>query len=125
MLLDITSFRHSMTNVDVSKLSYSELLELSRELEQKITAKRDEELKVLVDGFARKLQASGFTVDEALAALQPYTAATRQKSRQIASARVLYRDPANSQNTWSGRVRAAKWISDYEAQGRSRDEFRV
>ena len=84
------------------------------------------QLKVLVDGFAKKVQASGFTVDEALVALQPYTAATRRKSNQAgSSAPVLYRDPSNPENTWSGRGRAAKWISDYEAAGRSRDEFKV
>lgn len=115
-----------MSNVDVSKLSYAELLQLSKELEQQISEKRDEELKVLVDGFAKKVQASGFTVDEALVALQPYTAATKRKSNQAgSSAPVLYRDPSNPENTWSGRGRAAKWISDYEAAGRSRDEFKV
>ena len=115
-----------MSNVDVSKLSYAELLQLSKELEVQIGAKRDEELKVLVDGFAKKVQASGFTVDEALVALQPYTAATKRKSNQAgSSAPVLYRDPSNPENTWSGRGRAAKWISDYEAAGRSRNEFKV
>jgi len=115
-----------MSNVDVSKLSYAELLQLSKELEQQISEKRDEELKVLVDGFAKKVQASGFTVDEAMVALQPYTAATKRKNNQArSSAPVLYRDPSNPENTWSGRGRAAKWISDYEAAGRSRDEFKV
>lgn len=115
-----------MSNVDVSKLSYAELLQLSKELEHQISEKRDEELKVLVDGFAKKVQASGFTVDEALVALQPYTAATKRKSNQAgSSAPVLYRDLSNPENTWSGRGRAAKWLSDYEAAGRSRDEFKV
>lgn len=115
-----------MSNVDVSKLSYAELLQLSKALEQQIAEKRDEELKVLVDGFAKKVQASGFTLDEALVALQPYTAATKRKSSQVgSSAPVLYRDPSNPENTWSGRGRAAKWLSDYEAEGRSRDEFKV
>lgn len=115
-----------MSNFDVSKLSYAELLQLSKELELQIGEKRDEELKVLVDGFAKKVQASGFTVDEAMVALQPYTAATRRESNQAgSSAPVLYRDPSNPENTWSGRGRAAKWISDYEAAGRSRNEFKV
>lgn len=115
-----------MTNLDVSKLSYAELLQVSKKLEQQITEKRDEELKVLVDGFAKKVQAAGFTVDEALVALQPYTASTKRKSSQTGSAApVLYRDPSNPDNTWSGRGRAARWISDYEAAGRSREEFKV
>ena len=115
-----------MSNVDVSKLSYSELVELSRELELQIAGKRDEELKVLVDGFAKKVQATGFTVDEALVALQPYATTAKRKSAAAGGAApVLYRDPANAANTWSGRGRAAKWLADYESQGRKREEFKV
>ncbi|WP_431257533.1 H-NS family nucleoid-associated regulatory protein [Roseateles chitinivorans] len=115
-----------MTTVDVSKLSYAQLLELSRELEHKITEKRDEELKVLVDGIAKKLEAAGFSVDEALVALQPYASGAKRKTTQAgATAPVLYRDPSNPGNTWSGRGRAARWLSDYEAAGRKREEFKV
>ena len=116
-----------MTTPEISRLSYAELLQLSRELEQQIHSKRTEELKVLVDGFAKKLQASGFDVEEGIAALRPYIASSGKgkKDSSGTSARVMYRDPAHPENTWSGRGRAAKWLSDYEAQGRSREEFRV
>lgn len=38
---------------------------------QRVTA-REEELKVLADAFARKLQAGGFSIQEGIAALRPY-----------------------------------------------------
>lgn len=116
-----------MTTPDVSRLSYAELIQLSRDLEQQIQAKRTEELKVVVDGFAKKLEASGFTVAEGIEALQPYvtSASKGKKAASGAPVRVMYRDPANAANTWSGRGRAAKWLADYEAQGRNREEFRV
>lgn len=38
---------------------------------QRLTA-REEELKVLADAFARKLQAGGFSIREGIAALRPY-----------------------------------------------------
>ena len=38
---------------------------------QRVTA-REEELKVLADAFARKLQAGGFSIAEGIAALRPY-----------------------------------------------------
>lgn len=115
-----------MTAQDLSKLSYPELLALSKELDQKINAKRTEELKVLADGYVKKAQAAGFAVEEAIAALRPYAAdAKASKQRSATPAKALYQDPANPENTWSGRGRAARWLADYEAQGRSRDEFRV
>ena len=115
-----------MPNVDVSKLSYAELLELSKELERQIEGKRDEELKVLVDGFAKKVQAAGFTVDEALVALQPYAASPKRRSAAAGGAvPVLYRDPADPASTWSGRGRAPRWLAAYESQGRQREEFKA
>lgn len=48
--------------VGTSKLSYSEPVTLSKSLGEQIRCKRDEELKVLADGIAKKLQATGFTV---------------------------------------------------------------
>ena len=115
-----------MTTPDISKLSYSELVELSKQLDQQISARRGEELKVLADGYVKKTEAAGFSIKEALEALQPYVLrpAAAQK-RSASAAPVLYRDPANPSNTWSGRGRAAKWLAIYEAQGRSRDEFKV
>ncbi|WP_158218841.1 H-NS histone family protein [Roseateles aquatilis] len=115
-----------MTNVDVSKLSYVELVELSKKLEEQIQGKRTEELKVLADGYIKKIEAAGFSVVEAVEALQPYIGARGfTKTKPASTAAVLYRDPANAENTWSGRGRTARWLADYEAQGRSRDEFKV
>ena len=116
-----------MTNVDTSKLSYSELVALSKQLDQQIAERRSEELKVLADGFAKKLEAAGFTVAEALEALQPYAIIRASKPAFGKPKRVLYRDSANPENTWSGRGRgrAAGWITAYEAQGRTRAEFKV
>ena len=115
-----------MTQVDVSRLSYSELVALRKQLDHQIDEKRGEELKVLVDGFAKKLEAAGFSVAEGVEALSPYLGTSDKRGRQAGSeAPVLYRDPANPSNTWSGRGRAAKWLADYEAQGRSRQEFKV
>ena len=115
-----------MTHPDVSKLSYPELLELSKQLDQQIAAKRVEELKVLADGYIKKIEASGFSVAEAIQALHPYVAEpVKAKRRSAGSPAVRYRDPANPENTWSGRGMPAKWLAQYEEQGRSRNEFKV
>lgn len=115
-----------MTALDVSTLSYPELLALSKELDRQIAAKRGEELKVLADGFAKKIQAVGFTVREAIDELEAYdTPVARTKKRSASAPAPLYRDPANPENTWSGRGLPAKWLKVYEGQGRAREEFRI
>ena len=116
-----------MADVDVGKLSYAELVALKTKLEQEIVGKREEELKVLADGYAKKLIAAGFGIEERIKALLPYTEAKRRGTAapSTSTARVLYRDPANPENTWSGRGQPARWLSQYVAQGRQREEFRV
>lgn len=114
-----------MTPPDVSALSYVELVALSKELDRQIAAKRGEELKVLADGFAKKILAAGFSVREAIDELEAYETPTPRTKKRSASAAPLYRDPANSENTWSGRGLPAKWLKAYEAQGRLREEFRI
>lgn len=112
-----------MEQVDVTQLSFAQLIELRAKLEQQIAEKRAEELKVLADGFAKKLAASGFAVSEGIDALRPY--ATAGNVRDVQQGPVRYRDPAEPSNTWSGRGRAPQWLTKYLKVGRSRDEFKV
>jgi len=117
-----------MTDVDVSKLSFAELMALKQKLDSEIGAKRTEELKVVVDGFAKKLEALGFTVDEAIKALAPYSVDYSRKTsraRATGAPQVPFYDPANPTRRWSGHGRAPQWLKDYEAAGRNREEFRV
>ena len=116
-----------MSSIDIEKLSYVELRELSRKLDLQIAEKRAEELKVLADGYVKKIQASGFTVAEAVAAVEPYLPALQRRVSGVGSGVVaaVYRDPANEANSWSGRGRAPKWLVAYEAEGRLRSEFKV
>lgn len=115
-----------MSSPDFSKLSYPDLLKLSKELEIEIAAKRLEELKVLVDGYAKKAAAAGFTATEVADALKPYVQdEINARSRHANEQDVVYRDPANPANVWGGRGRPPKWLSEYERQGRWRAEFKV
>ncbi|WP_431288806.1 H-NS family nucleoid-associated regulatory protein [Roseateles chitinivorans] len=125
--MKLNHLQNPIVTIDTSRLSYAELVALSKSLDAQIQEKRAEELKVLADGFAKKLVAAGFSVDEGIKALAPYM---RQKSRagnqeHGTTARALYQDPANPANTWSGRGRAARWLTAYEHEGRNREEFRV
>jgi DNA-binding protein H-NS len=38
---------------------------------------------------------------------------------------IKYRDPANAENTWTGRGIAPRWLQHYIANGRNRNDFMV
>lgn len=114
-------------NVDVSKLSYNDLCKLIEEAQSARNAKKDEEIKVLADGFIKKCQAAGFTVEEAIAACRPYLppepvrrgAGPRRPSKGPAK----YVDPANPLNTYGGKGKRPAWLANYLAEGRQLEEF--
>ncbi|MBP6902905.1 MAG: hypothetical protein KBC73_22620 [Burkholderiaceae bacterium] len=56
----------------LNQLSLDELKALLAQTDAAIAERRVEELKVLADGFARKLAHNGFSVREGMDALKPY-----------------------------------------------------
>lgn len=62
----------STTLPPLNDLPLSELQRLLDLTDAAIAARRTEELKVLADGYARKLAMNGFSVREGLEALKPY-----------------------------------------------------
>ena len=53
-------------------LSLAQLQELLAQTEEAIADRRIEELKVLADGYAKKLAMNGFSIREGMDALKPY-----------------------------------------------------
>jgi DNA-binding protein H-NS len=53
-------------------MTIEELQQRLAETNAAIAERREEELKVLADGFARKLAANGFSIREGIDALKPY-----------------------------------------------------
>ena len=105
------------TAPDISKLSFAELQALIKSAQEVVTGKREEELKVLADGYAKKVQAAGFSIEEAIAALKPYgkTRAPRGSKAKVAKPYekgVTYVNPANKSETWVGgsKGRMKPWL---------------
>jgi DNA-binding protein H-NS len=103
---------------DVKKLSYAELQKMIEDVQQQIAVKRVEEIKVLADAYAKKTIAAGFTIREAIDALKPYLP---KKDAGV----VKYRDPANMDNTWSGKGRVPRWLQAYLDAGQQKEAFLV
>ena len=56
----------------LQSLSLQELQNLLAQTNEAIAERRVEELKVLADGYAKKLQMNGFSIREGMDALKPY-----------------------------------------------------
>jgi len=62
----------SKTTSPLDGLALQDLQRLLAQTDAAIAERRVEELKVLADGFARKLAVNGFSVKEGIDALKPY-----------------------------------------------------
>lgn len=81
-------------------------------------------------------RAEGYSIAELFGArgdapAAPATARTARtgtrKPSKMAGSKVApkYRNPANEQETWSGRGKQPRWLAAYTAQGRALEEFRI
>ena len=60
-------------------MALSELRKLLAQTDAAIADRRIEELKVLADGYAKKLAMNGFSIREGIDALKPYLAGRRKE----------------------------------------------
>lgn len=98
----------------VYNLSAPELDELIRVA----TGRKNEELATAKAGFLDEVKARAASLGMSLADLVGLGGV-----KQAASA-AKYRNPSTGE-TWSGRGRPARWISELEAKGRKREEFQI
>lgn len=77
------------------------------------------------------LRDEGYTLEElfggrgAATTTRAPRAAKKTGNRKLGKVAPKYRDPANEGNTWSGRGRQPRWLSEYTSNGRNLDEFRI
>jgi len=109
-----------MAKIDqLRKMKLPELLrmrdDISVIIQEKQTIAKDEFRKEMEE----KARAHGFDLGEL------FGVRSNRGPKKNGTAAVKYRDPKNSQNTWSGRGRPAKWLADYMAKGKKREDFLV
>lgn len=119
------------TTPDISKLSYNELQELIAQAEAARAAKKGEELKVLADLYAKKLEAAGFSIEEGIEAIRPYSRKKRvargsaaPKTPRPVQEGITYKNPANGEK-WKagGKGRIVGWLAEAISKGHKAEEF--
>ena len=101
--------------MDIENLSLPELKSLQNDVAIAIA---DFEKRKRAEALAEVkavAQAKGFSLDELLG-----TASTKSKRGPVPA---NYADPANPDNTWSGRGRKPKWLVAQLDQGKSVEDF--
>ena len=112
---------------DVTGLSYAELRALLQRTEAAIAEKSVEELKVLADGYAKKLQMGGFSIAEGIEALRAYLPSNAStKGATSGEARpVKFVNPTDATKTWVGMGKPPQWFREQLAAGRTREDMLV
>ena len=117
--------------VDLDGLDYNELQALIAEANEKSHAKRLESLTEAVASATAELEKRGFTVADLIAFVGGMGEGGKgkgtRKGREDAGRKVApkYRDPANPENTWAGRGRMPRWISDKIGAGAKIEDFAI
>jgi DNA-binding protein H-NS len=122
---------------DAKNMSYAEIQKRIRDmdvertaLEAALQAKRGEEIKVLADAYAKKLQAGGFSISEGIKALGPYdTTAIKRSSAGPRPPRAVetgttYKNPETGE-TWiaGAKGRVVGWLQAQIDAGKSAASF--
>lgn len=119
--------------MDINSLNTKELANLISvaNKRKKVLAKRKpiNQVRAAVNKIVR---GSGYTFEElfgtAGAAKTPRArkaAGTKAPRKAAAKVAPKYRNPANAQETWSGRGKQPRWLAGYVAQGREAAEFLI
>ncbi|PJK02472.1 DNA-binding protein [Lysobacteraceae bacterium NML71-0210] len=120
-------------NVDITKLNSKELADLISQAQKRkrVLAKRKpiNQVRTQINKIVR---ASGYSFEElfgtpgAAATSAPRKAVSKSKGpRKGTKVEAKYRDPANAENTWTGRGKQPRWLAAYIEQGRQLTDFLI
>jgi len=99
--------------LDLNSMSRSELMKLRANVDKALASVAERERKAALDAAERAVAEHGFTLSE-LTGLSG-----RKGARGKPKSAPKYRNPANADDTWSGRGRKPGWVRELEAAGKS------
>lgn len=111
--------------MDISKLTYAELLKLRAEIDRVIDGRREQERAETLEKIQRLAQSAGFEIDDLLGGRKP----NRKSPSGVRTAKQpkvqKYANPTDPSQTWSGRGNAPGWAREYFANGGKRDDLLI
>ncbi|MCW8087661.1 H-NS histone family protein [Sabulicella glaciei] len=109
--------------MNLDAMSAEELVTLINEATAMLESKKEEAKAALVQEMIKRAEALGLSLQEVLSG-QPAVGKARKPRSDAGKARdPRYRGPGGL--TWSGKGRKPGWLTELEAQGKSKDDFAV
>jgi DNA-binding protein H-NS len=105
--------------IELNSLNRQELMKLRADVDKALSTLADREKRAAIEAAERVAAEHGFTLAELTAG------GGAKLSRNKPKSPAKYRNPANGDETWSGRGRKPRWILDAEAAGRSISDFLI
>jgi len=107
-------------------LTFDELETLQKAIANLIKEKQEakfRELRQEIEAMAARLGVPYETLFEKLAT--EHSGRTHRNNAPKRKIPYIYRHPTDPEKGWTGRGLAPKWLKEWEAQGRSREELRI
>lgn len=102
---------------NLEKMSYSDLAKMEAQIARLKIEKQDAERKALRDKVVEMVKAHGFEISDLFG---------RGGRKGKGTVAIKYRDPSNSQNTWTGRGRMPRWMAAATKGGKAKkDDFLI
>ncbi len=120
--------------MDLSTYTLPDLRRLQARVESEIRRRSDSTRRNLLKRMQKMAADEGLSLDDLLERPAPVAeakpAAPKRGARAAAKKEkpapvIKYRNPANTEQGWSGRGRKPQWAIDWIAQGKSLDELAV
>jgi len=110
-----------MAKTDLSGYNLSELKGLQFEIEKHIKERQRQEVKEARDRILAIAQDLGVPVEELLAG----SGGAKAKGGTGKKVQAQFRNPADENQTWTGRGRQPKWVAEALAGGKRLDDLRI
>jgi DNA-binding protein H-NS len=105
---------------DLNSMSRKDLMKLRADVDKALAGVAERERRAALDAAERAVAEHGFSLSE-LTGMSPPRGKGGRKSKGPAK----YRNPADPEQTWSGKGRRPAWINEAEAAGRDIADFLI
>jgi DNA-binding protein H-NS len=97
---------------NLKAMTRRELTKLKKDVEKALTTAQERERRDALKAAEKAAAEFGYSLGELSGSAKPKAAKKSPKKKPKAKAKAKYRNPANAEQTWSGRGRKPLWINE-------------
>lgn len=97
---------------NLKAMTRKELVKLKKDVDKALTTAEERERRDALKAAEKAVAEFGFSLSDLSGSPKPKAARKARKGKPKAKAKAKYRNPANHEQTWSGRGRKPLWINE-------------